>query len=217
MMMPLGDDNSEIKSLPIVTYVLIAMNILFFLAELSGGEEFIQQWAFIPQRFNANLVGDSSTILSAMFMHAGLMHLGGNMLYLWIFGDNVEDYLGKAKYLLLYLLSGTAATFAQYQVDPHSGIPNIGASGAIAGVLGAYLLFFPRQKVSVMLGRSIVLMPALMVIGVWFFLQFVSSVGSLYSTEDTGGVAYMAHIGGFLAGLAVAFLFRLKEGRPPRN
>ncbi len=213
-MMPLGDDNSLRKTAPVVTYILIALNILFFLAELSGGEEFIKQWAFIPKRFSDNPIGDIPTIFSAMFMHAGVMHLGGNMLYLWIFGDNVEDHLGKVKYLLLYILSGLAATFSQYMFFPASNIPNVGASGAIAGVLGAYILFFPGQKVKVLVGQSIVAMPALVVIGFWIALQLMSGAGSLYSTQDTGGVAYMAHIGGFISGLAVAFLFRLTAGKP---
>lgn len=210
-MMPLGDDNSLRKTTPIVTYILIAMNILFFLVELGGGEGFIKQWAFIPQRFSTNPLGDSPTLFTSMFMHAGWLHLAGNMLYLWIFGDNVEDRLGKIKYLFLYLLSGIAATFAQYIFSSHSNLPNVGASGAIAGVLGAYILFFPGQKVNVLVGRSIVAMQSIIVIGFWFFLQFVSGVGSLYSTQDTGGVAYMAHIGGFIAGLAVALVFRLTE------
>lgn len=213
-MMPLEDDNSLRKTTPIVTFILIALNILFFLAELSGGEEFVKQWAFVPKRFSENPIGDIPTIFSAMFMHAGLMHLGGNMLYLWIFGDNVEDHLGKPKYLMLYLLSGIAATFSQYVFFPGSNIPNVGASGAIAGVLGAYILFFPGQKVKVLVGQSVVAMPALVVIGFWIALQLMSGAGSLYSTQDTGGVAYMAHIGGFLSGLAVAFLFRLAEGKP---
>lgn len=211
-MMPLGDDNSLRKTTPIVTYILVAMNILFFLLELSGGEAFIKQWAFIPKRFSANPSGDFPTLFTSMFMHGGWLHLAANMLYLWIFGDNVEDRLGKVKYLFLYLLSGIAASFAQYVFSPHSDIPNVGASGAIAGVLGAYVLFFPGQKVNVLMGRSIVAMQSILVIGFWFFLQFVSGVGSLYSTaQDTGGVAYMAHIGGFIAGLAVALVFRLTE------
>lgn len=212
-MMPLGDDNTLRKTTPIVTYILIALNILFFLAELSGGEEFIKQWAFVPKRFSENPLSDIPTIFSAMFMHAGVMHLGGNMLYLWIFGDNVEDHLGKPKYLSLYLLSGIAATFSQYVFFPNSTIPNVGASGAIAGVLGAYILFFPGQKVRVLVGQSVVAMPALVVIGFWIALQLMSGAGSLYSTQDTGGVAYMAHIGGFIAGLGVAFLFRILQGK----
>lgn len=210
-MMPLGDDNSLRKTMPIVTYILIAMNILFFLVELGGGEEFIKRWAFIPQRFSNDPLGDFPTLFTSMFMHGGWLHLAANMLYLWIFGDNVEDRLGKIKYIFLYLLSGIAATFAQYIFYPHSNLPNVGASGAIAGVLAAYILFFPGQKVNVLVGRSIVAMQSIIVIGFWFFLQFVSGVGSLYSTQDTGGVAYMAHIGGFIAGLAVALVFRLTE------
>lgn len=210
-MMPLEDDNSLRRSSPIVTYVLILLNVLFFLIELSGGEEFIKQWAFIPQRFHANPIGDFPTLFTSMFMHGGWGHLAGNMLYLWIFGDNVEDRLGKIKYFFLYIFSGIAATFAQYIFFSDSALPNVGASGAIAGVLGAYILFFPGHKVKVLLGQSIVAMPALIVIGFWFALQLISGTGSLYSTEDTGGVAYMAHIGGFLAGLAVAFGFRLTD------
>ncbi len=211
-MMPLGDDNSLRKATPVITYLLIVMNILVFLLELSGGEAFIKQWAFIPKRFSADPVSDFPTLFTSMFMHGGWLHLAANMLYLWIFGDNVEDRLGKIKYIFLYLLSGLAAAFAQYVFSPHSNIPNVGASGAIAGVLGAYVLFFPGQKVKVLLGQSIVTMQSIVVIGFWFFLQFVSGVGSLYSTtQDTGGVAYMAHIGGFVAGLAVAAAFRLSE------
>lgn len=208
-MMPLGDDNSLRKTTPVVTYILIALNVLFFFLELAGGEEFVKQWAFIPERFGRSPGADFPTLFSAMFMHAGWMHLAGNMLYLWIFGDNVEDRLGKLKYLLLYILSGLAATFAQYFFFPNSNLPNVGASGAIAGILGAYLLYFPGQNVKVLLGRSIVEMRALIVIGFWILLQVFSGAGSLFSSQETGGVAYMAHIGGFAAGLAVAFAFRM--------
>ena len=213
-MMPLGDDNSLRKTVPVVTYTFIVLNILFFLAEVNGGEDFVKNWAFVPSRFTKNPIRDISTLFSSMFMHAGLFHLGGNMLYLWIFGDNVEDYLGKIKYILLYILSGLAATFSQYLFFPDSSIPNLGASGAIAGVLGAYIFFFPGQKVKVLVGQSIVAMQSLIVIGFWIIMQLMSGAGSLYSTEDTGGVAYMAHIGGFIAGLGVAFLFRLTERKP---
>jgi membrane associated rhomboid family serine protease len=212
-MMPLGDDNSLRKTTPVVTYILIALNIFFFFIELAGGEDFVVKWSFIPERFNHNLIGDIATIFTSTFMHAGWLHLFSNMLYLWIFGDNVEDRLGKVKYTLLYLLSGIAATFSQYAFSPHSDIPSLGASGAIAGVLGAYILFFPGQKVKVLLGANVVAMQALIVIGFWFFLQLVSGAGSLYSTQGTeeGGVAYMAHIGGFVAGLGVALGFRMTE------
>lgn len=214
-MMPLGDDNSLRKTIPVVTYILIGLNVFFFILEMIGGEEFVKQWAFIPQRFTAAPLANIPTIFTSMFMHAGLLHLGGNMLYLWIFGDNVEDFLGKAKYTFLYILSGIAAVFAQYVFFPSSDLPNVGASGAIAGVLGAYLLFFPGQKVNVLVGRSVVAMQSLIVIGFWFLLQIFSGAGSLFSTQDTdtGGVAYMAHIGGFIAGLAVAYLFRLNAKR----
>jgi membrane associated rhomboid family serine protease len=207
-MMPIGDDNTARKSLPIVTYALILINILVFFLEMQGGEAFIQNWAFVPSRFLANPGGELPTLFSSMFMHAGLLHLGGNMLYLWIFGDNVEDQFGKIPYLIFYLVCGLGATFAQTLFDPSSSLPNVGASGAIAGVLGAYILMFPGSKINVLLGREIVPMPALIVIGLWFVLQFMSGISSYYSTTgEEGGVAYMAHIGGFLSGLAIAVIY----------
>ncbi|CDR35222.1 rhomboid family intramembrane serine protease [Criblamydia sequanensis] len=215
-MIPLGDDNSLRKSTPIVTYALIIINILVFFLEMKGGEPFILKWAFTPNRFIENPYSNFSTIFTAMFMHAGLGHLVGNMLYLWIFGDNVEDHFGKLKYLIFYLVSGMAATFAQLMIDPKSSIPNLGASGAIAGVLGAYILLFPKGKVNVMIGYSAVQLSALMVIGFWFLLQFMGGFGAIASTQEgEGGVAYMAHIGGFIAGLAVAFLFRALARKRP--
>jgi membrane associated rhomboid family serine protease len=143
-----------------------------------------------------------------MFMHGGWLHIGGNMLYLWIFGDNVEDRFGHIRYLVFYLLCGIAATFAQLAFSMGSSIPNLGASGAIAGVLGAYLVLFPQRKVTVMVGSGVSQMPALIVIGFWFVLQLFSSIGSIASSADTGGVAYMAHIGGFITGVVLAFILR---------
>ena len=143
-MLPIGDDNSSRKTFPIVTYALIALNLLIFLLELSGGDAFILSWSFIPARFLSNPAGEFMTIFSAMFMHAGWIHLLGNMLYLWIFGDNVEDRVGHIKFLLFYLVCGIAATFAQFIFSASSNIPNLGASGAIAGVLGAYLTSIPE-------------------------------------------------------------------------
>jgi membrane associated rhomboid family serine protease len=140
-------------------------------------------------------------------MHGGWLHLGGNMLYLWIFGDNVEDRFGHAKFLLFYLLCGIAATFAQVLVSAGSNVPNLGASGAIAGVLASYLILFPRGQVKVLMGRGVVPMPALVVIGLWIVLQFINGIGSITQSAETGGVAYMAHIGGFVAGLVLTFLF----------
>jgi len=135
------------------------------------------------------------------------MHLIGNMLYLWIFGDNVEDRLGHGKFLGFYLICGLAATVAQVAVSSNSSILNLGASGAIAGVLGAYLVLFPRGQVRVLMGRGVVNMPAIAVLGLWIVLQFINGIGSITSTAETGGVAYMAHIGGFIAGLALAYVF----------
>jgi len=207
-MFPIGDDNSARKTFPIVTYALIALNILFFFVEANGGDAFIMKWAFVPRRFVADPAGDAVTLFTSMFMHGGWLHLGGNMLYLWIFGDNVEDRFGHAKFIVFYLLCGLAATFAQLAFSAGSNIPNLGASGAIAGVLGAYILLFPQGRVRVLQGQRVIQMPALIVIGLWIVLQFFSGIGSISQTADTGGVAYMAHIGGFLAGLVLTFFFR---------
>jgi membrane associated rhomboid family serine protease len=215
-MFPLGDDDSQRRTLPGVTYALIAVNVLFFLVELSAGDQFVETWAFIPARFAGNPGANLVTIFTAMFMHGGWLHLGGNMLFLWIFGDNVEDRFGHLKFLIFYLLAGIAATLAQFAFAPHSTVPNVGASGAIAGVLGAYILMFPQARVNVLVGRQIVAMPALIVLGLWIALQLVSGVGTIANTDENanvGGVAYMAHIGGFFAGLLMAFLFR--PGSPP--
>jgi len=207
-MFPIGDDNSARRTIPVVTYALIALNVLFFFVELTGGDAFIMQWAFVPSRFLANPTGDFPTLFSSMFMHAGWVHLGGNMLYLWIFGDNVEDRFGHVKFTIFYLICGLAATFAQLIFSMGSNIPNLGASGAIAGVLGAYILLFPQGKIRVLQGSAVVQVSALIVIGLWIVLQFFSSFASITSAADTGGVAYMAHVGGFIAGFALTFLFR---------
>jgi membrane associated rhomboid family serine protease len=207
-MFPIGDDNSSRRITPLVTYALIVLNVLFFVIELGGGDAFIMKWAFIPSRFLANPVADFPTLFTSMFMHAGWVHLGGNMLYLWIFGDNVEDRFGHVKFTIFYLLCGLGATFAQLMFSLDSNIPNLGASGAIAGVLGAYILMFPKGRIRVLQGRQVVQAPALMVIGFWIVLQLFSSIGSIAATTDTGGVAYMAHVGGFVAGFVLTFLFR---------
>jgi len=209
-MFPVGDDNSSRRTVPFVTYLLILVNALFFVAELALGDAFIVQWSFVPQRFLDNPVGDILTLFSSMFMHAGWLHIAGNMLYLWIFGDNVEDRFGHVKFLIFYLICGLAATFAQMAFNMHSEIPNLGASGAIAGVLGAYILMFPKAKVRVLMGRGVVPVPALIVLGFWIVLQLFSGVGSIMGASDEGGVAYMAHIGGFVAGFILTFFFRKK-------
>jgi membrane associated rhomboid family serine protease len=207
-MLPIGDDNSGERIVPIVTYSLIALNVLFFFIELGGGDPFVRQWAFVPSRFLSHPSADFPTLFTSMFMHGGWVHLGGNMLYLWIFGDNVEDRLGHGMFLVFYLICGLAATFAQLVVDPGSHVPNLGASGAIAGVLGSYILLFPRGTVRVLQGQQVVQMPALLVIGFWIVLQLFSGIGSIANTSDTGGVAYMAHVGGFAAGCLVTLLLR---------
>jgi rhomboid family protein len=211
-MFPIGDDDSARRTVPVVTYALIALNILVFFIELNGGDAFIKQWAFVPSRFISNPASEVSTIFTAMFMHGGWLHLFGNMLYLWIFGDNVEDEFGHLKFLAFYLLCGIAATFAQFYFSMQSSVPNLGASGAIAGVLGAYIVMFPAAKVNVLVARQVVALPAVAVLGFWIVLQLFSGVGSIAQTADTGGVAYMAHIGGFAAGLLMSFLFRGRRG-----
>ncbi len=210
-MFPVGDDNSQLRTFPYVTTTLIVLNVLVFLLELARGQQFIEDWAFIPAQFSDQPGTEAVTIFSAMFMHGGWMHLIGNMLFLWIFGDNVEDRIGHGKFLMFYLLAGLAATFAQYTFNPDSGIPNVGASGAIAGVLGAYLVMFPQARVNVLLGRQIVAMPAFIVLGLWIVFQLISGVGTIAYTDesaDVGGIAYMAHIGGFVAGLAMGVIGR---------
>jgi len=211
-MLPIGDDDTSRRTVPLVTYALIALNVLLFFVEQSGGDAFIRTWAFVPRRFLANPFGDVLTLFTSMFMHAGWVHLGGNMLYLWIFGDNVEDRFGHLKFTIFYLLCGLAATFAQLAFSLGSSVPNVGASGAIAGVLGAYILLFPQGTVRVLQGQQVIQMPALIVIGIWIVLQFFSGIGSIANTAQTGGVAYMAHIGGFLAGFVLTFLFRGSRG-----
>jgi membrane associated rhomboid family serine protease len=211
-MLPIGDDNSARRIVPLVTYALIVLNVLFFFVELSGGEAFVLKWAFVPSRFLANPAGDFVTLFTAMFMHGGWLHLLSNMLYLWIFGDNVEDRFGHVLFLIFYLLCGVAATLAHLAFSIGSEVPSLGASGAIAGVLGAYILLFPQGRVRVLMGRVITQVPALIAIGLWIVLQLFSGIGSISASAETGGVAYMAHIGGFVAGLVLTFLLRGMRG-----
>lgn len=207
-MLPIGDDDSGRRLTPVVTYVLIAINVFFFLLELTNGDAFIERWAFVPGRFLADPVGEFVTLFTSMFMHAGWAHLLGNMLYLWIFGDNVEDRLGHGLFMVFYILCGLGATFAQMAFNTASNVPNLGASGAIAGVLGAYIVMFPRGRVNVLLGRVVTPMSALIVIGFWIVIQIFSQISVFTASSQTegGGVAYMAHIGGFVAGVILTFL-----------
>ena len=230
-MIPLRDLNPR-RTVPYVTYVLVALNVVAFLWELSLGrnlEPALFNIAFIPARYwvPGNWVFDLLTIVTSMFLHGSLMHIGSNMLYLWIFGDNVEDRLGHFRYLLFYLLCGFIATFAHAVFSPASRVPAIGASGAIAGVLGAYILLWPHARVMTLIPIFILItvreLPAIFLLGIWFVLQLFSGVGSLgvRDAQDMGGVAYFAHIGGFVAGLVLIGLFggfrgpRRQDREPP--
>ncbi|MEN9933674.1 MAG: hypothetical protein RLZZ387_253 [Chloroflexota bacterium] len=214
-MLPLGDDNSRRHILPLVTYALIAINVLvYFFIEVPAQdiEAFILRWGSIPSQL---LAGERfETLLTSMFLHDpfSIMHLLSNMLFLWIFGDNVEDAFGHAPFLLFYLVSGVAASVAQALASPSATVPGVGASGAIAGVLGAYIVLFGGNRIRVLMGPVITTVPSFVMIGLWIVLQVVSGFGTVGSNE--GGVAYWAHIGGFVAGLLIAFVMRGALTRP---
>jgi membrane associated rhomboid family serine protease len=216
---PIGDEQNGRILRPVVNYTLIAINILVFLYQLTlpdtprdpALQDFVFRWGAIPSEISNGR--HLETLLTSMFMHGGWLHIGGNMLFLWVFGDNVEDAMGHVRYLLFYLLCGLAAGLAQVFIDASSTGPLVGASGAIAGVLGAYILLFPRGKIRtiVFLGFfvTVVLIPAWVQIGIWIVLQFFNGVAGLgVHTEESGGVAYWAHIGGFIAGAVLVWLFR---------
>ncbi len=209
-MLPLSDERSRNRIFPWVTILFIFINVGVFLLEVSRGQAFVDRWAFVPNRFLADPLGDSITLITAMFMHGGWFHLISNMLYLWIFGDNIEGRFGHLRFILFYMLSGVGATLAQLIVTGGSNMPFLGASGAIAGVLGAYMLFFPRRRVSVLLGYWLIPLPAFIVIGVWFLLQLLRGFTSFTVMADTGGIAHAAHVGGFICGLFLALVFRKK-------
>jgi membrane associated rhomboid family serine protease len=223
-MIPLRDENPR-RTVPVVNVILIIVNVLMFLWELSLGpnlDRALFQVAFIPARFwQGYIVPETIRIFVSMFLHGGLLHLGGNMLYLWIFGDNIEDRLGHVRYLIFYIACGFAATFAHAFVNPSSTLPAIGASGAIAGVLGAYLVLFPHTRVLTVIPIIFFItvreVPAIIVLGLWFVIQFFTGVGSLGAVgDDVGGTAYFAHIGGFLFGMLVVWLFGGRR-RPPQR
>ena len=210
-MLPIGDENPYRKRFPLVTYALLLVNILIFYFEVRGGEAFITTWSFVPARFFANPVGDLASLFTSMFLHASLIHLGSNMLYLLIFGDNVESFFGHFKFLVFYLVSGLAGNLAQGLFSANSTVPMLGASGAIAGVLGAYILLFPTRKVRVLLGFFVLRVPALVAIGAWFILQLLNGYGSVAVTAESGGVAYLAHVGGFVMGFLLTAIFSKKN------
>jgi membrane associated rhomboid family serine protease len=226
-MIPLRDAIPA-QSFPAVTVLLITLNVLAFLYELSLGKAldvFIMQYGAVPLRFIlAGRMDEVSTverflpIFTSMFLHGGWLHLGGNMLYLWIFGDNVEDRLGHLRFLTFYLACGLAAALTQIYINPTSKIPMVGASGAVAGVLGAYLVLFPHARVLALIPIvfffQIVELPALLFLGFWFLMQFLNGAISITAANyATGGVAWWAHIGGFASGVALAYLFP-KRKRP---
>jgi membrane associated rhomboid family serine protease len=220
-MIPIRDQIPS-QTVPIVNYLLIAANVVVFILQFllfSGPAEeaFVYEYALIPSQVTAGLdVGDVRDIFTSMFMHAGLAHLLGNMLYLWIFGDNVEDSMGKLKYVFFYLVGGIVASTTHILTNPNSQIPTVGASGAIAAVLGAYLVLYPRSRVLTIipLGYFIRMtwIPAVIVLGLWFVLQLFSGVLSM-GGPDVGGVAFWAHAGGFIAGVVMGRIFA--GGRRP--
>ena len=222
-MFPISDDNPRHLT-PYVSWTFIGINVVVFLWQASlgaeGGERAVYALGFIPARFfgSAELSTEleallpSLTILSSMFMHGGWLHLGSNMLYLWIFGDNIEDSMGHGRFLIFYLLCGAAAAMGQGLIDPSSTILMIGASGAISGVLGAYILLHPGATVRVLifLGFFVTVahVPALIVLGIWFLLQLVSGFAT---PTDGGGVAFWAHVGGFAAGFVLVNFFKRRQ------
>jgi membrane associated rhomboid family serine protease len=217
-MLPIRDTNPRTGT-PFVNIALIVANILMFFWELSLGpnlERVMHDVAFVPARFwmAGGLVHDVMTMFVSMFLHGGWLHLGSNMLYLWIFGDNIEDRMGHFRYLIFYLLCGIGATLAHAFTNGSSAVPAIGASGAIAGVLGGYLLLFPHARVMtfIPIGFFVTLreLPALLVLGLWFVIQIFTGAVT-FGAQEGGGVAYFAHIGGFVAGMALVHLFAKKE------
>ena len=239
MVFPLYDDNSDRTITPLINYAIIALNIFVFvvLQGLGSNDGFTYSFSTVPQEIltghdvvtaakTVEYMGQRITIpglgptpgsvyltlFTSMFMHGGIAHIAGNMLFLWIFGDNIEDRLGHAKYLIFYLLCGIIASLSHVFVtgvlDPSSvQVPSLGASGAISGVLGGYLLLHPKRRVTVILFRFLTQVPAYVAIGIWFAFQLISGLGMLGGGSQQGGVAYAAHIGGFLAGLILIKFF----------
>jgi len=229
-MLPLRDENPS-QTIPFVTILLIAANIAVFIYQFTlgrAGQAFVFRFGAIPWEIThfAELPGlapafqtgwpNGVTLFTSMFLHGGVLHLAGNMLYLWIFGDNVESLTGHARFLLFYIVCGLAAAFTHILLEPASTVPMIGASGAISGVLGAYMIRFPRAHVHVLVFFiwliRIVRMPALLVLGFWFVIQIFSGFGSL-GMQEKGGTAWFAHIGGFAAGMVLIFLFQKRWTR----
>ncbi len=241
MLFPIGDDDRRLEGTAYVTLAIVALNLfVFFILQGAGANPgFTYGWSVIPfeivngvdlvQPQALTLAGGETvnipqapgptpihlTILSAMFMHGGYMHIFGNMLFLWIFGDNLEHRFGHGPFAAFYLVCGLLATFAQIALDPTGIIANLGASGAISGVMGGYLLLFPRNKVRVIFIYMLIAVPAYVAIGVWIVFQFINGLGSIAVAEGVvGGVAYAAHIGGFFAGMILALVLRIVIRKP---
>lgn len=213
-MMPLGDASRHPLRFPIVTALIVALNVVVFLLELVNGQPFILQWALTPATVVAGY--NRVTVLTAMFLHGGWLHIAGNMVFLWAFGPEIEDVMGRARYPLFYLLGGTLGFVAQIIIDPTSTVPTLGASGAIAAVMGAFLITYPRDRIRTVLFIfffvTVTVVPAAVLVGLWFFIQVFSEIGALVNRQ-TGGVAFMAHVGGFLFGALAARLFEIPERR----
>jgi len=206
-LVPLTDASRRPVRFPVITALIILVNIIVFGLELVGGDAFVSQWSAIPSQITSG--HHWITILTAMFMHASWSHIIGNMVFLWAFGPQVEDAMGRGRYLVFYLVGGLVAMLAQVVADPHSTVPNLGASGAIAAVMGAFLIMYPRDQIKsilvIFIFVRITFIPACVLIGLWFLTQLVHA--GKVAQAQTGGVAYLAHIGGFIFGVAIARLF----------
>jgi membrane associated rhomboid family serine protease len=218
-MLPIGDDNGS-GSARVVTLALVAANVLAFFVELgqpSAGalQSFVQSWGVVPREYSTQTdlapripLPFWTTLFTSMFLHGGWAHLGGNMLYLWIFGDNLEHLMGRVRFIIFYLVCGVAAAFAHIAFNSNSNIPTVGASGAISGVLGGYMLMFPNNRVRVLTRGGVAAVPAFVMLGIWILIQLVSGFGAIADTAQSGGgVAFMAHVGGFVAGLVLVNFF----------
>ena len=224
-MFPIGDDNEEGAGIAYISMAFIVLNVLAFLLEINRPSDqavqaFITAWGVVPREYTAGVDLPPTipyplwtTLVTSMFLHGGWGHLGGNMLFLWIFGDNLEHRIGHLRFTVFYLACGIAAGLAHIVANSDSSIPTVGASGAISGVLGGYLLMFPRNRVYVLTYGGVASVPALLMLGLWILIQFLNGVGEIARTPETGGVAYIAHIGGFVAGMVLAPL--LAAGRRP--
>ncbi len=224
-MIPIGDYAGERRQFPFINIALLILNILAFvytaMQPLGQLDQFFSRWGAVPQEIITGTDLPPTvqapiylTLLTSIFLHGGLLHLGGNMLYLWVFGDNVENAFGSLKYLIFYLLCGLGASAAQIAIAPHSMVPIIGASGAIAGVMGAYLVLFPGAMVRTLVLINVVYLPAIFVIGIWFLLQLFYGITSLGGqTQEGDGIAFFAHVGGLVIGALLALLFRRRAYR----